>query len=162
MTHDVELSTILEDMVEKLNDWSLKVNSKYEKCRDVDRLTIIVSHPHGCSMQVSVGHWVNRYIVRYSETGYNGSVLLETRSRQLGAFDTGAWGLGTFETRYTYTASTCPGSSGAFVYRLGYTIEALHPHSGSDAEGLNISCICGNVRNNYYVHPGPYDRFLSK
>ncbi|XP_059165677.1 uncharacterized protein LOC131948163 [Physella acuta] len=39
-------------------------------------------------------------------------------------------------TRYWYTTCTCPGSSGAFVYRLGYDgLLYQHPHSGSNSEG---------------------------
>ncbi|XP_059164689.1 uncharacterized protein LOC131947488 [Physella acuta] len=73
---------------------------------DEDKLIIIVSHPHGCPKYVSVGEWTSKY----ERNGYL--------------------------TRYWYTASTCPGSSGAPLYRLGYEGWVYqHPHCGSDTEG---------------------------
>ncbi|XP_059151288.1 uncharacterized protein LOC131937702 [Physella acuta] len=106
-THDVDVADKLEQMTRRFDDLCGKVIDKYLSRRDVDKVTIIVSHPHGCSKQVSVGHWVDRQEV----------------------------GLG---TRYTYTTCTCPGSSGAWVYRLGGG-RSLHPHSGVNSLGLNYS-----------------------
>ncbi|CAG5132248.1 unnamed protein product [Candidula unifasciata] len=54
-----------------------------------ETLAIIVSHPHGCSKQVSIGHCTYLSIAE------------------------GEW------TKYTYTTATCPGSSGAPVFVLG-------------------------------------------
>ncbi|XP_059168299.1 uncharacterized protein LOC131950245 [Physella acuta] len=95
VTHDLVLGDKLENMMKRFNVLDKKVSAKYESRRDVDKLTIIVSHPHGCSKQVSVGHWVDRKV--HSQ---------EVQGKML--------------TWYTYTNCTCPGSSGARVYRLGY------------------------------------------
>ncbi|XP_059148126.1 uncharacterized protein LOC131935637 isoform X2 [Physella acuta] len=38
-------------------------------------------------------------------------------------------------TRYWYTTCTCPGSSGATVFRLDYDRLLYTPHSGSNSEG---------------------------
>ncbi|XP_059149796.1 uncharacterized protein LOC131936747 [Physella acuta] len=108
VTHDVDVADKLEKMVWRFIGLRGKVQEKYESRRDVDKLTIIVSHPHGCSKQVSVGHWVDRQGVDRL-------------------------------TRYTYTTSTCPGSSGAGVYRLGGRWLHDHPHSGVNSGGLNYS-----------------------
>ncbi|XP_059161192.1 uncharacterized protein LOC131944532 [Physella acuta] len=107
VTHDVDVGGKLKKMVRRFDGLCDKVEDKYPSRRDVDKLTIIVSHPHGCSKQVSVGHWVDRQVVG-------------------------------IETRYTYTTSTCPGSSGAQVYRLGWG-GSVHPHSGAKSRGLNYS-----------------------
>ncbi|XP_059153074.1 uncharacterized protein LOC131938867 [Physella acuta] len=109
VTHDVDVADKLEEMVRQFNVLRDKVSDKYKSRGDVDKLTIIVSHPHGCSKQVSVGHWVDRQVVRQDGT------------------------------RYTYTTSTCPGSSGAVVYRLGCYWSFGHPHSGANSGGLNYS-----------------------
>ncbi|XP_059149794.1 uncharacterized protein LOC131936745 [Physella acuta] len=108
VTHDVDVGDKLEEMWRRIDDLCDKVRDKYKSRRDVDKLTIIVSHPHGCSKQVSVGHWVDRQVV---------------------------WGS---STRYTYTTATCPGSSGAVVYRLGCGWYG-HLHSGANSGGLNYS-----------------------
>ncbi|XP_059149809.1 uncharacterized protein LOC131936760 [Physella acuta] len=109
VTHDVDVGGKLEEMDRRFDGLCEKVQDKYESRREVDKLTIIVSHPHGCSKQVSVGHWVDRQVVR------------------------GKW------TRYRYTTSTCPGSSGALVYRVGGGRWSEHPHSGVNSGGLNYS-----------------------
>ncbi|XP_059151279.1 uncharacterized protein LOC131937693 isoform X2 [Physella acuta] len=107
VTHDVDVAEKLKEMKRRFGD-QCEVMDKYKSRRDVDKLTIIVSHPHGCSKQVSVGHWVHR-----QRSGY-------------------------IETKYTYTTCTCPGSSGAWVYILGYVLSE-HPHSGANSSGLNYS-----------------------
>uniref|UniRef100_A0A2C9L6X3 Uncharacterized protein n=1 Tax=Biomphalaria glabrata TaxID=6526 RepID=A0A2C9L6X3_BIOGL len=92
------------------NVWE-KVWDKYISSRSKHKLTFIVSHPHGCSKQVSVGQWKDRLEVD------------EVRSK------------------FTYTTCTCPGSSGAHVQCLGYrdwTWTEL-VHSGSFKSGLNYS-----------------------
>ncbi|XP_059164509.1 uncharacterized protein LOC131947337 [Physella acuta] len=114
VTHEVVVADKLEEMVRRFVYLRDKVRDKYESRRGVDKLTIIVSHPHGCSKQVSVGHWVDRQVVR-------GNL-----------------------TRYTYTTCTCPGSSGAWVYRLGCDWWSGHPHSGAKSGGLNYSGVWGD------------------
>ncbi|XP_059149772.1 uncharacterized protein LOC131936722 [Physella acuta] len=107
-THDVDVANKLKEMLEPYNSIHKSIREKY-KSRG-DKLTIIVSHPHGCSKQVSVGHWVDREHV------------------------------GDFWTRYTYTTAACPGSGGAYVYRLGYGSSA-HVHVGAHSTGLSYSSL---------------------
>ncbi|XP_055866349.1 uncharacterized protein LOC106074990 isoform X2 [Biomphalaria glabrata] len=87
-----------------------EVCDKYRDSRSQHKLTFIVSHPHGCSKQVSVGQWKDR---------------LE---------------LGELRSKFTYTTCTCPGSSGAQVLCLGYRYYTYSDlvHSGSKS-GLNYS-----------------------
>ncbi|XP_059149788.1 uncharacterized protein LOC131936739 [Physella acuta] len=117
-THDIDLyEKVRKTMVRYIDLWQ-KLEDKYKSRRDVDKLTIIVSHPHGCSKQVSVGHWVDRHESPRPEV--NGHV-----------------GEGKI-SRYTYTTCTCPGSSGAFVYRVGCAWSS-HAHTGCNPTGLNYS-----------------------
>ncbi|XP_059152040.1 uncharacterized protein LOC131938144 isoform X1 [Physella acuta] len=105
VTCDLKLIDELDKMCRRFDDLCKEVRDKYWRFVDVDKLTVIVSHPHGCPKQVSVGQWTNK------------------RERD-------DW------TRYWYTTCTCPGSSGASVYRLG-CVGSLHhhPHSGSNSKG---------------------------
>ncbi|KAK6985398.1 hypothetical protein BgiMline_014973 [Biomphalaria glabrata] len=85
----------------------------FKSSRDDHRLVIIVSHPHGCPKQISVGKWLER-----NQKGDS-------------------------ESKYIYTAATCPGSSGAAVYRLGYSGYLdfdRHVHGGTECN-LNYSSI---------------------
>ncbi|XP_059159749.1 uncharacterized protein LOC131943564 isoform X2 [Physella acuta] len=104
-TCDLELVDELDKMLRRFKGLCEKVRDKYGRFYYVDKLTIIVSHPHGCPKQVSVGQWTHRQ----ERDGY--------------------------KTRYWYTTCTCPGSSGAHVYRLGNDGWYRHPHSGSSPEG---------------------------
>uniref|UniRef100_A0A2C9L3P5 Uncharacterized protein n=1 Tax=Biomphalaria glabrata TaxID=6526 RepID=A0A2C9L3P5_BIOGL len=38
-----------------------KVNNKYAPSSEMNKLIFIVSHPHGCYKQVSIGHWNDRF-----------------------------------------------------------------------------------------------------
>ncbi|XP_059164686.1 uncharacterized protein LOC131947485 [Physella acuta] len=116
VTCDLELVDELGKMCDRMYYLFGKVEHKYRRFLDVDRLTVIVSHPHGCPKQVSVGQWTHKH--KRDDKGLN-------------------W------TRYWYTTCTCPGSSGAFVYRLGHDkwLYYHHPHSGSSPEG-NYSGEC--------------------
>ncbi|XP_059148120.1 uncharacterized protein LOC131935634 [Physella acuta] len=107
VTCDLELLDELDKMCRRFDGLCREVSNEYIFV-DVVKLTVIVSHPHGCPKQVSVGQWTHK------------------RER----YDGIPW------TRYWYTTCTCPGSSGASVYRLG-TVGWLyqHPHSGSNSEG---------------------------
>ncbi|XP_059148069.1 uncharacterized protein LOC131935598 [Physella acuta] len=106
VTCDLELVDELDKMCEHFDDLCREVRNKYSRFVDVDKLTVIVSHPHGCPKQISVGQWTHKH-ERF-----------------------GRW------TRYWYTTCTCPGSSGATVYRLGYDRWlSRHPHSGTNSEG---------------------------
>ncbi|XP_059176078.1 uncharacterized protein LOC131955812 [Physella acuta] len=58
---DVELVDELDKMCQHFVDLREKVSDKYGRCVDVDKLTVIVSHPHGCPKQVSVGQWTHEH-----------------------------------------------------------------------------------------------------
>ncbi|KAI8761590.1 hypothetical protein BgiBS90_030622 [Biomphalaria glabrata] len=75
------------------------------------KLNFIVSHPHGCSKQVSVGQWMGRLEV------------------------------GEDRAKFTYNTCTCPGSSGAHVICLGYNDDWLSDlvHSGTLDSKINYS-----------------------
>ncbi|KAI8779086.1 hypothetical protein BgiBS90_020068, partial [Biomphalaria glabrata] len=92
-----------------------KVYKKY-KTVSSDKLTFIVSHPHGCSKQVSVGKWVKHYVQKMNE--YDREIDL---------------------TKFSYTTCTCPGSSGASIYCVG--LATTHVHNGGMENGLNYSSV---------------------
>ncbi|KAI8780337.1 hypothetical protein BgiBS90_019531 [Biomphalaria glabrata] len=110
VTCDKNLGNKLMGMWKHLENVWEKVWHKYIDSRSQHKLTFIVSHPHGCSKQVSVGQWKDR---------------LEVDGR----------------SKLTYTTCTCPGSSGAHVYCLGYNYWTWSElvHSGSFKSGLNYS-----------------------
>ncbi|KAH9496432.1 hypothetical protein Btru_010807 [Bulinus truncatus] len=114
-TCDIDTSDRLLDMLKAFTDPSVALFNKFKSDRDVEKLTFLVSHPHGCSKQISVGQWVDKHQVD----------------------DDGQY-------KFTYNTCTCPGSSGATVYILGYTHNGSssfhHFHSGSLKSGLNV---CG-------------------
>ncbi|XP_059162143.1 uncharacterized protein LOC131945149 isoform X3 [Physella acuta] len=103
---NLELVDKLDKMCWHFHNLCGKVSDKYWRFVYVDKLTIIVAHPHGCSKQVSVGQWIDKH------------------KRE-----------GWYKYKYTYTTCTCPGSSGAYVYIPGYVRQSSHPHSGSDSDG---------------------------
>ncbi|KAK6961001.1 hypothetical protein BgiMline_033671 [Biomphalaria glabrata] len=110
VTWDV-IGAKLFKMVECLYAKTSRVVLKYRK-RSSEKLNFIVSHPHGCSKQVSLGRWV----VNEKVSSYNNR------------YDT---------TRLTYTTCTCPGSSGASVQCVG--VANSHYHSGALSGGRNVS-----------------------
>uniref|UniRef100_A0A2C9M0I5 Uncharacterized protein n=1 Tax=Biomphalaria glabrata TaxID=6526 RepID=A0A2C9M0I5_BIOGL len=113
VTCDYDIGKKLIKMWEINQDIWYKVFSKYRDLGSKHKLNFIVSHPHGCSKQVSVGQWKDRFKVGGS-------------------------------SKFTYTACTCPGSSGAHVYCLGYKelfSVSYIVHSGSLKSGLNYSGI---------------------
>ncbi|XP_059168429.1 uncharacterized protein LOC131950344 [Physella acuta] len=75
-------------------------------------LTVIVSHPHGCSKQVTFGKMKHQIAM----SGHKQNVA---RWR-----DEYHW------VKYIYETPTCPGSSGAYVYKLGDEFGA-RVHSGT-------------------------------
>ncbi|KAI8761543.1 hypothetical protein BgiBS90_030575, partial [Biomphalaria glabrata] len=91
------------------NIWE-KVWNKYSD-RYQHKFLFIVSHPHGCSKQVSVVQWKDRLEV------------------------------GEHRSKFTYTTCTCPGSSGAYAHCLLYYRSTWFNivHSGSLKSGLNYS-----------------------
>ncbi|KAI8780344.1 hypothetical protein BgiBS90_019538 [Biomphalaria glabrata] len=111
VTCDTTLGNKLMEMWKHFENVSKKVLNKYFESSSPHKLTFIVSHPHGCSKQVSVGQWKDRL-----EVG-------EDRSK------------------FTYTTCTCPGSSGAHVQCVWYSDWTWSElvHSGSLKSGLNYS-----------------------
>ncbi|CAL1529296.1 unnamed protein product [Lymnaea stagnalis] len=115
---DEYLLNKLESYIARCTELMAKVNITYSSCRKVDKLAVIVAHPHGAPKHVSFGYWRKRKVVS---------------SDQVHEY-----------TKYTYTTSTCPGSSGAFVYILGVSDllqQQYHFHSGSKYQRKNFSCI---------------------
>ncbi|XP_059176083.1 uncharacterized protein LOC131955819 [Physella acuta] len=56
---DLELLDELDKMYQHFDGLCRKVRDKYWRFGYVDKLTVIVSHPHGCPKQVSVGQWTH-------------------------------------------------------------------------------------------------------
>ncbi|KAI8779477.1 hypothetical protein BgiBS90_020459 [Biomphalaria glabrata] len=105
-----ELGEKLYQIKENLVNVWSKVYYKYRLSREDDRLAFIVSHPHGCPKQISFGQWIQKRRV------------------------------GDNFVQFTYTVATCPGSSGATVYCLGFRRWSyLLIHSGATLYGLNFS-----------------------
>ncbi|XP_059162139.1 uncharacterized protein LOC131945149 isoform X1 [Physella acuta] len=57
---DLELVDELDKMCRHFDGLCKKVEDKYRRFVDVDKLAVIVSHPHGCPKQVSVGQWTHK------------------------------------------------------------------------------------------------------
>ncbi|XP_059176895.1 uncharacterized protein LOC131956463 [Physella acuta] len=108
VTHDLKLIDMLRQMTDEYQDEYRNAKITYipNKIAQEENIVIIVSYPHGKSKKVSVGH-VNKE---------------KTWNRDM-----------TF-TRYSYTAPTCPGSSGAPVFVMGYNGWYLHTHAGENGE----------------------------
>ncbi|XP_012934879.1 uncharacterized protein LOC106011077 [Aplysia californica] len=90
-THDLDLLKKLNDALLMYPGYVNRITQKH--ARTESSLAFVTSHPHGCSKKVSIGAWTDK-----EEQGDN-----ETLER----------------IRYTYTASTCHGSSGAPVCLVG-------------------------------------------
>lgn len=107
---DTELLKRLDNLVKSWTDLCRKVRDKFRNSSSTDRLTVIVSHPHGCYKQVTIGYW--------------------SEARELEDA----------RTKYFYDTATCPGSSGAFVFTLGREMAWFneHVHSGI-LKGRNMS-----------------------
>ncbi|BFZ14235.1 hypothetical protein BsWGS_17274 [Bradybaena similaris] len=118
-THDMELAERLEGMVREYQTLHKDVKRNYPDIENshpdnVHKLTVIVSHPHGCSKHVSVGV--------YEEVD-----PMENRGSL---------------TRYFYNTASCPGSSGApvFVLSRGWLwLFVEHAHCGGWNDELNYS-----------------------
>ncbi|KAI8779543.1 hypothetical protein BgiBS90_020525 [Biomphalaria glabrata] len=113
VTCQVSVGVPLEQMWTKYLALDKQVTKQYTKSRDKDKVTFVVSHPHGCPKHVSVGRWNN---IR---------AIGESKSIK----------------RITYSTGTCPGSSGANVHCIGYTGGRYRQlaHSGSLPDGSNTS-----------------------
>uniref|UniRef100_A0A2C9LP40 Uncharacterized protein n=1 Tax=Biomphalaria glabrata TaxID=6526 RepID=A0A2C9LP40_BIOGL len=110
VTCDADLGSKVYDIKTRLDVLWRKVHNKYKQTRDIHKLTFIVSHPHGCPKHISIGRWVEKYHVT------------------------------NFVCKFSYTTSTCPGSSGAYVNIVGYDTCPYQPvHSGTLANNINYS-----------------------
>lgn len=128
VTHDLELADRLYNMVKLYRNLNAKVCNKYanrntgnrqphqEQSDNEHTLTIIVSHPHGCSKQVSIGNYTLREEVNE----------------------------GRDVTMYSYTTATCQGSSGAPVFILNRPPWGMceHPHHGICAVNPSLNSCC--------------------
>ncbi|BFZ25944.1 hypothetical protein BsWGS_28983 [Bradybaena similaris] len=94
-THDLKLAQRLHQRCQQRDELRNKIFNKplhtwnFKRRRpspDKQPLLFIVSHPHGCSKQISLGRWISAH-----------SLYRNMHS-------------------YRYTAATCQGSSGARVY----------------------------------------------
>ncbi|KAH9502379.1 hypothetical protein Btru_075526 [Bulinus truncatus] len=108
-----------DNILKRVNREMLKFDSFLQNCNDNLRTEcnsygFIVSHPHGGPKQVSFGKMETRKILDQT------------------------W------SQLTYTMSTCPGSSGAYVYIVGESGKVWHyphVHSGAFSSGLNYSSV---------------------
>lgn len=128
ISHDMHLAERLEKIIIAWQNLRGRLITKYLTSRysqampsplsgyipdNEQPLVIIVAHPHGCSKHVSIGHCFQR-----DELG-NGL------------------------TRYSYSASTCPGSSGARLMMVGkgwWWWHSDHIHGGKNDFSWEISC----------------------
>ncbi|XP_059168168.1 uncharacterized protein LOC131950136 isoform X2 [Physella acuta] len=119
VTHDLDLGLELSQLLTRLHEREQHIKELFTMS-EIDKLTIIVSHPHGGFKQISVGQWVHK------------ESITSTLDHE--------------HTRYTYTTCTCPGSSGAAVFILGDAMPRVqkrylttHVHRGAQSDGNNIS-----------------------
>ncbi|BFZ24059.1 hypothetical protein BsWGS_27098 [Bradybaena similaris] len=130
-THDLNLVHRLDQICKQRNDVLTKIwekspykwNFKWSRpARDKQPLLFIVSHPHGCSKQISIGRCHS---------------LLRHPNMHCG---------------YTYTTATCPGSSGAEVHLLHRHVqherdyllsvyESIHRGVCDTQHGMNVSLL---------------------
>lgn len=113
-------SKIVEDLFAKLENLltlEKKIIKNYSHSRG-DRLAAVVSHPHGWCKCVSLGIWIHKELHELSEK----------------------------LVRYSYTATTCNGSSGAAVFILGERFPrisehflATHVHKGNGKSCLGFN-----------------------
>jgi hypothetical protein len=116
-THDQDLINKLNKRLIKLGDLQIQINEMNLKKRNIvdslptsePTLTLLVSHPHDCSKQISVGH-----ITKINK--------IENVGRQ-----------------YTYTTATCPGTSGAPVYLIMKDQEDFKTLNGINTKNETVS-----------------------
>ncbi|XP_012936038.1 uncharacterized protein LOC101858702 [Aplysia californica] len=106
-THDLDLGDKLQALSRQRWDLMREINMRYTR-EERGGLVVVVSHPHGCSKQVTVGWAVDR-------SDWTG---LEV---------------------YRYSADTCPGSSGAGMWPVGWADPdfSILPHSKGVSKGVN-------------------------
>ncbi|KAH9508832.1 RNA polymerase II-associated protein 3 [Bulinus truncatus] len=110
-----------DDMGEKLFNMSARwgqlrdnVYRKLYRTKTSAKLNYLVSHPHGGPKMITLGEWVENKTVFKANENY-------------------------IYTQLTYNTRTCPGSSGARVYCVGFG--GGHVHGGMLKNGLNYSSI---------------------
>ncbi|KAK6979217.1 RNA polymerase II-associated protein 3, partial [Biomphalaria glabrata] len=113
VTCDDTLGPRLSEIVKTRGELWDKVREEYVNLED-DKLSFIVSHPHGGPKMVSVGQLIENCKVGE----YNDNVDI---------------------TKLTYSTCTCPGSSGARVRCVG--LDSTHVHNGALKPGQNYSSI---------------------
>lgn len=105
LTHDLELREKLGKMTLAFQDNYGNVKRKYirNNTSKFENVVFIVSYPHGKAKKVSVGQVIKEI----------------------------TWKDNLTRTKYSYTAPTCPGSSGAPVFVMGYNGRDTHTHAGT-------------------------------
>ncbi|CAL1537526.1 unnamed protein product [Lymnaea stagnalis] len=143
VTHDLELLDKLKLQWSRYPALHRKVTEKFK--RPNDKLVVIVSHPHGCSKHVSLGSWTNKVITGATSPGPDAPTPGQVESSPSqgasspiqGASSPGQGAPSPIQdasspdqavsppvhpfVKYTYTTTTCPGSSRATVYIMGRT-----------------------------------------
>ncbi|XP_005102174.1 uncharacterized protein LOC101862959 isoform X2 [Aplysia californica] len=112
VAHDKEVFKVLEDNRKQIDSlWAVMRSPKW-----IEDIFVIVSHPHGTSKQISIG------------TGHR--TFLEKALRLFWTYRVNGLHCGVQEGKseprvvYSYTAATCPGSSGAPVWFLRHCLFA--------------------------------------
>ncbi|CAL1533085.1 unnamed protein product [Lymnaea stagnalis] len=124
VTHDLELVVELRERIKIIRQLHEQLYTHYKTSTD-NKLVILVSHPHGCHKHVTSGRYTQRLIER------------KLRSK-------------TYYTQYFYDPPTCPGSSGAPMYRLDkIKFGQFHPHSQTEENSGN----CGIVWEEFPFSP---------
>ncbi|KAK6960829.1 RNA polymerase II-associated protein 3 [Biomphalaria glabrata] len=106
----------------RLQEWDSlwkKVDAKYMNRPEV-KLSFIISHPHGCPKQVTIGQWIDNVTIN--------------------AFDENMDII-----KLTYSTNTCPGSSGARVHCIGLrTIANIHNGSADADKNYSVGVYLKN------------------
>ncbi|XP_059176898.1 uncharacterized protein LOC131956465 [Physella acuta] len=108
VTHDLEVVKKLQQVIDTFREQYrlVKIKYIYNHSAKKENLVIVVSHPHGKAKKISLGLVVK-------ETNFKADLTF---------------------SRYTYTAPTCPGSSGAPVFVMGYNGIMMHTHAGANKD----------------------------
>ncbi|KAK6959135.1 serine/threonine-protein kinase 4-like isoform X2 [Biomphalaria glabrata] len=88
-----QIADKLKNSLELMDSSLKKLDKELERFKDVDKLAVFVSHPHGLPKHVSLGEWKEKILVGGKKPYY----------------------------QFTYSTNACEGCLGAFVYCLGYS-----------------------------------------
>ncbi|GFO20969.1 hypothetical protein PoB_004747400 [Plakobranchus ocellatus] len=131
-THDEAVGQSLSGACKHFGILTAKLLSKHRDPTRFPLYTVICSHPHGCSKQITIGQRIERIIVN---------------EKVEGAQPDEEW------TEYVYTTPTCQGSSGAPVVLLGRDkisgrqwCKLTHVHrqalpTGQGHSGMTLECL---------------------